>query len=71
MTLRMPAVASAAAGSLGRRRSLRGNENVGGGGHDCDMSELHITGTDTNLTFGPWFLTEAPLVDVDSQANLR
>ena len=26
------------------RRALRGNENVGGDRHDCDMSELHITG---------------------------
>jgi hypothetical protein len=47
------------------------NKNVGGGGHDCDMSEIHITGTDARLVLGLWVSTDAPLVDVDSSAHLR
>lgn len=53
------------------RRALRGNENVGGDRHDCDMSELHITGADTHQVWELWVSTEAPLVDVDSSAHLR
>jgi hypothetical protein len=47
------------------------NENVGGSVHDCAMSKPQITGADTRPALGPWFLTEAPAVDVDSQAHLR
>ena len=53
------------------RRALRGNENVGGDGHDCDMSELHATGAGIHLISELWVSTEAPLVDVDSSAHLR
>ena len=53
------------------RRALRGNENVGGDGHDCDMSEIHFTGAGTHLVWGLWVSTEAPLVDVDFSVHLR
>jgi hypothetical protein len=52
------------------RRALRGNENVGGDGHDGGMSELHITGPGTHLVWELWVSTEAPMVDVDSSAHL-
>jgi hypothetical protein len=52
-------------------RALREKENVGGGGQDCDMSKTQTTGADTRSALGPWFLTEAPVVDVDSQVHVR
>ena len=50
-------------------RELR--ENVGGGRHDCHMSSSQGISADTRPALGPWFLTEAPLVDVNPQADLR
>ncbi len=35
------------------------------------MSNPQTTGTGTRPALGPWFLTEAPLVDVNPQADLR
>jgi hypothetical protein len=57
--------------ALARLQALGGNENVGGDGHDCDMSELHIIYAGTDLVWELWVSTEAPLVDVDSSARLR
>lgn len=53
------------------RGALRANKNVGGGGHDYDMSKTQTTGADTVQPMGPWLLTEVPLVDVDPQFHLR
>jgi hypothetical protein len=52
------------------RGALRENQNVGGGGHDCDMSKSQTIGTDTHPPLGPWFSTEAPLIDIDSSVHL-
>jgi hypothetical protein len=46
-------------------------ENVGGGRHDCHMGSPRVIGADTRPALGPWFFTEAPLVDVKPQADLR
>lgn len=53
------------------RGALSENENVGGSGHDCDMSKPQPTSADTHPALGPWFLTKVPSVDVDSPARLR
>jgi hypothetical protein len=35
------------------------------------MNKTQTTGVGTRPALGPWFLTEAPLIDVDSQVHLR
>ena len=35
------------------------------------MSKIQITGADIGSAFGPWLLTEAALIDVDSQVHVR
>jgi hypothetical protein len=40
------------------RTALRENENVGGCGHDWDMSKLRTTNADTHPASVPWFLTK-------------
>lgn len=47
------------------------NENVGGRRHDCDMSTPQTTCAGTRPALGPWLWTEASLVDVNPEADLR
>jgi hypothetical protein len=47
------------------------DENVSGGGHNYNMSAIHITSADTCPVLGLWFLTKAPLVYVDPSGRLR
>lgn len=51
--------------------ALRENENVGGSGHDCGMSKPQTISAGIHPALGTWFLTQVPLVDVDSSARLR
>jgi hypothetical protein len=54
-----------------RPARLRGAaRNVGGGRHDCHMSSPRVIGADARPALGPWLLAEAPLVDVNFQADL-